>query len=112
GARQGLPDLFRRHQVDPRQVAESARRIGGWAIRESVLAGLDLWLFVDNKRPGLCKLLAALDGDPDRTAWRAAVAAGDHARKQEAAARLVGRRHPPLFLAAYVSSFPREVAET
>lgn len=101
--------VFQGHGLTTAQPAAVAARIEGWAIRDQVLGGLNLWLAVEPAHPDLVALLAHLDPDTPRTAWRAAVAAQNADQQATSAEQLLQGEHPPRFVAAYAVWFPRAV---
>jgi hypothetical protein len=112
-ARVEFPSAFRDGGIAPDSLAASptatAERLRPWAIREQVVAGLDTWLAVEPKQPGLVEVLAIVDPDPGRDAWRAAVAAVDSDQQARTAAGLAGKDQPARFLATHGASFPPDL---
>jgi tetratricopeptide (TPR) repeat protein len=105
-ARTALPEVMRKAGIQVRDPGSVARHLEGWVVREQVVGGLDLWLFVDHEQAGLLETLAVLDPDPDRTAWRDAVAAGATEKYSGLGKRLEKKDHHPLFLASYGELLP------
>jgi serine/threonine protein kinase/Flp pilus assembly protein TadD len=56
--------------IDSRAGEEAAQKVNRSLISERLLASLDLWFIVDNRKPALGKLLAAIDPDEFRTQCR------------------------------------------
>ncbi len=105
-ARRDLPRVFQEHQIDWKEKGATVERLKDSPIREQILGALDLWLFVEPKQAGLLELLAALDTDADRNAWRASVASAKKDQQRIAAERMSNKEQPPRFLAAFGEYFP------
>jgi len=99
---------FRDRGLDTTRPDAVRERLAAWAIRDQILAALDLWLSGEPGRADLVALLAGLDPDGSRDAWRAAVASGGAEHRLRLAERLVTGTHPPRFIAAYAAQWPRK----
>jgi len=108
--RRRYPKAFQGHGIDVGLPEDAAKRLSGWAIRDQVAGGLDLWLSVDPRHPGLLALLAEIDPDARRNAWRAAFAGRDAGAQARAAEQLAGADHPAPFVGAYAEWLPRGTA--
>ena len=75
-------------------------------VSAAVIAGLSEWFSADPKGPRLRPLLDRLDPDPDRSAIRSAIQAGDEGRVRALVGALDGSKMPAWF-AASVGIHPR-----
>jgi tetratricopeptide (TPR) repeat protein len=105
-------DIFARYGLDVRgeKPALAVESVQASRVSAALKSGLSEWLRIDPKGPHVRELLGRLDPDPDRTAIRAAIQAGDKARLSALVVALDGSKVPTWFAASigFDSMVPQE----